>query len=138
MLIQDQKIEIQWAAKTKAYYINKGYEFTKYGDKFLVDVNDLPPTVKIDVDVICDYCGKVFKKTYGRYNLEISKRIYKCACEECKGKKLKESLAIDSKINGYENFIKICDEKGLIPITTRDEIKNSASLLSYVCPSHGL
>lgn len=138
MLIENQKITIKWASKTKQYYQDKGYLFTKYGDCFDVKVMDLMPTVKKEVDVQCDYCGIIFKKPYGRYNYEMSGNIKKCACKKCAGKKLKESLAIDSQNNIYNEFISICNNNNYTPITHRDNAINSDRVLSYICPIHGL
>ena len=138
MILENQEVKIKWSNKTKAYYIDKGYAFTSCGDEFMVKVEDLMPTVKIDVDVQCDYCGKIFKKTYGGYNLEISKKIKKCACNDCKGKKLKESLQIDSNINIYNEFIDICSAKGYTPLTQPGQELNCYTLLSYECPIHGI
>lgn len=57
MLIS-KTVLIKWNAKTKKHYVSLGYEFTKMGDSFEVNVNDLTLGSNVLVDVKCDYCGK--------------------------------------------------------------------------------
>lgn len=56
MIKKGQKIEVEWHQKNKDYYISKGYKFTKYGDIFLVDAEDINSHSKIKIKVICDLC----------------------------------------------------------------------------------
>ena len=62
MIKENQKIEIKWGSRNKNYYINKGYVFTKMGDKFLVEAQDVMPTSAIKVICVCDYCGEEFTR----------------------------------------------------------------------------
>ena len=54
--------------KNKKHYINKGYPFTNYGDKFIAKVEDLSNGCLAMVKVKCDYCGEVFSKTFHQHN----------------------------------------------------------------------
>ena len=137
MIVQDQKVQINWARNTKSHYISKGYEFTKFGDPFYVDVNDLPKTTKIYIDVICDYCGNKFKKQYGLYNAEISNGINKCCCINCQPKKLSEAKLLINNEKYYNEFLNLCDKYGFEPISTKEDYNGTSTILKYICPKHG-
>ena len=91
-MLENQKVKIKWNSYTKKYYIEKGYNFTKIGDEFFVDVFDLQQSSGAKVKVICDYCGKEFEKTYKNYNIGRKSVIQKDSCESCKGLKRKDVL----------------------------------------------
>lgn len=67
MLVPNQYVEMRWHPQHKAYYIDKGYAFTKVGDIFMVKAEDLPKGSHAKVRVICDYCGKEILKEYREY-----------------------------------------------------------------------
>ena len=58
MLIENQTIEIKWSAANKKLYMQKGYEFTNFGDAFYINVEDLTNGSHTKVKVKCDYCGE--------------------------------------------------------------------------------
>ena len=97
MLIQDQNIEVTWNAFIKNYYVEKGYNYTKMGDIFLVSLKDLLKSSHSKVRVICDYCGIEFEKTYKDYN---SQHDNGDCCKHCQGKK---ALYVGEKRYG-ENY----------------------------------
>lgn len=86
MLKPNQFVSVSWNPKTKRYYQDKGYVFTKINDKFEVKVEDLPQTSHNVVIVICDYCGKEISVTMTNYSRSI-KRNGKIACSACRIKK---------------------------------------------------
>ena len=52
---------VKWNNKNKNYYINKGYNYTKCGEDFVVNIEDLTLGSKSIIEVQCDYCGKGFR-----------------------------------------------------------------------------
>ena len=55
-----RKLLIKWSYNQRKYYEEKGYIFTKYGEDFEVNFEDLPHSSDRFIDVQCDYCGKIF------------------------------------------------------------------------------
>lgn len=89
MLIPNQTVIIKWSNKNKQHYIAKGYEFTKVGDEFVVNVEDLTFGSHSIVKVKCDYCGKVIEKKFHTYNLQHDED-FGDACRECQPQKNKK------------------------------------------------
>lgn len=67
VLMDNQKIEITWNNANKKHYISKGYNFTKNGDKFVINVKDLSKGSNHKVEVICDNCGTAKTMNYSDY-----------------------------------------------------------------------
>lgn len=63
-LILPQILKIKWTTVYKQHYINKGYNFTKYGDEFEINILDLPFNSTVKVRCICDYCKEEILKPY--------------------------------------------------------------------------
>jgi Rieske Fe-S protein len=103
----------------------------------MVSVEDLPPSSKKKVNVQCDYCGEIFQKQYCHYCKEKTDEIPKTVCEKCHGLKIQEIRRLHAKQWVYDDFIAICKEKGYTPITKQDEIVDSSTFLTYICPIHG-
>jgi len=61
MGLKSKTIIIQWAVKTRKWYIEKGYKYTKLKDEFEVKVEDLTDCSHFAVDVTCDGCGEPLK-----------------------------------------------------------------------------
>lgn len=93
-IVQDQLIEVKWHPKNYKHFMNKGYNFTKFGETLYVNVFDLIENSIAKVDVICDYCGKNYKAQYRKLynNIKTNDKILsKCACcKKCLAKKLSE------------------------------------------------
>lgn len=77
MLIKDQLVETTWNSTTKKYYMEKGYKYTKIGDSFFVKLEDLPLNSHSKIDIICDFCGDKFQKTYPEIREKINMSYYK-------------------------------------------------------------
>lgn len=106
---------VKWNAKTKKYYTDLGYKYTKMKDEFVVDVHDLSDGSNVSVDVQCDYCGRVYKKQWYNYILENRKStIHKDSCGSCKSIKAKESV---NKTYGVDNVFQLDDVKNKIAET---------------------
>ena len=110
-LILPQKIKKKWNSSKREYYESKGYKYTKAGDEFEVNVEDLTPGAKDLVLVECDVC-KSKKQYLIKYRNYYKKKGKKAACENCKSNKkltIEEIQEIARKKNGeclsktYEN-----------------------------------
>ena len=121
-LIYDKIMEIKWHPNNYKHFINKGYNFTKFGDVFLCKTIDLKENSCIKVEVICDYCGKhyftQFRKIYK--NLSSDNEIdRKCVCcKKCLAKKLSElsmqkyGVSYTSKLDSTkQKYIETCNKK---------------------------
>lgn len=103
MLVLPQEVEVGWWFTNKRYYESKGYIFTGYGDKFNVNVLDLPVGSNVFVNIICDYCKEPIEKRYVEY-LTQRKIIEKDCCKNCYPQKVKETNFIKygkESINQY-------------------------------------
>jgi very-short-patch-repair endonuclease len=112
--ILSKNIEIQWVHKTKEFYVNKGYEFTNFGEYFIVDVSDLPQTSTYKIKVKCDVCGKERELELQYYNKNIKKHgFYTCggACSKVKCEKTCLLKYGDKNYNNKEKCKKTCLER---------------------------
>ena len=106
------KVELKWNSKIKKHYEKLGYMYTKMGDVFEVNVNDLTNGSHVFVDVKCDYCGKTYKKHWANYLQENNNStIHKDSCNSCKSLKAKESVQY---IYGCDNVFQLEDIKNKI------------------------
>ena len=97
MLVENQIISVRWAKKTKNHYIEKGYNFTQYGDTFDVHIKDLPLGSDYIIAYQCDYCNEIKYKQYQAYNAQLRKSISKkdcCPNKDCVHKKTIEQNLI--------------------------------------------
>jgi hypothetical protein len=88
-MIISKQVEIKISSKNKSHYIKKGYNAI-YGEKIIVNVNDLPPSSKTIIKVKCDVCGNEKDLSLQKYNKNISKyNLYTCStkCAYVKNKK---------------------------------------------------
>lgn len=74
---------IKWNNKNRKYYESLGYKFTKSGDSFKVPVEQLTPSSKAEVEVLCDFCKEVVvKKKYQVYIKQHHAKYGDC-CAKC-------------------------------------------------------
>lgn len=90
MLIS-KEVEMTWTHSNKKYFIEKGYNFDKYGSIFNVKVEDLTDSSMKIVKCKCDYCNEEFDKKYSKY-LKSRIIVEKDACQKCSNKKQKDVL----------------------------------------------
>ncbi|WP_299831282.1 zinc-ribbon domain-containing protein [uncultured Metabacillus sp.] len=117
MLIE-QLIKVKWSNRNKKHFIEKGYSFSKNGDEFLVDVNDLKKGSHYFVRFICDYCNganqideKSKWKKFKDYNYQreiVSKDC--CISQECMNKKnrglvTKRDRYVKHQLTDFQNLI---------------------------------
>lgn len=60
MIVPDQKVKVKWYGSNIKIYKSKGYEYTKLGDEFFIDINDLPRGSREEIKCKCDYCNEIF------------------------------------------------------------------------------
>lgn len=104
-MLKTKYVIIEWQPRNINYYKNKGYSYTKIGDKFKVKVKDISKGSHILVDVECDGCGEILNdiewKNYLRYIHDNGKYYcIKCSSnlfgkEKCRKTKLKRSKSFE-------------------------------------------
>ena len=62
-----EEVTIKWSARTRKHYEDKGYVFTKTGDKFNVNAGDLTDCSSALVNVQCDGCGTLMSGVFVEY-----------------------------------------------------------------------
>lgn len=88
-ILLTEKVKLKWCSKTKYHYINCGYEFTKIGDYFEANINDVTKGSSVKVNVKCDYCGNIYETSYSTYLKTV--RDGKNACKKCASIRTKET-----------------------------------------------
>lgn len=133
MFDDTQLIEMQWVSRNRKRYETFGYEFTHIYDIFMVKARDLPKGSDKYVDVVCDYCGNVYKQQYKHQYYHKGKDC----CKNCWNKKMQESMndmygvshALQSPefVQKYENTCveKFGCKKHLASKRVREKILNS-------------
>lgn len=135
MLVPNQKVEVRWNPQNIRWYEEKGYEYTKTGETFLCKAEDLMPTCKILVSVICNYCGDVFSTTNGNYNRAIKKDgTMSCSNPKCKSIKISN---IEKK-ESFNKYIDFCKINNYTPLTNFENFKGLRGQVQYNCKRHGL
>lgn len=105
-MLLKQIVNLKWNSKIKKHYVDLGYKFTKMGDEFSVNVNDLTKGSNAKIQVKCDYCGNIYDIAwYSYYNLKQKKNNKDCCGNpQCTTQKAKESLVL---MHGVDNARKI-------------------------------
>lgn len=82
-MLLTERVVIKWNNKNRKYYESLGYKFTKNGDSFEVLVEQLTPSSKAEVEVLCDFCKEVVvKKKYQTYMKQHHPKYGDC-CAKC-------------------------------------------------------
>lgn len=136
MLVENQQIKVKWVSANKNWYIDKGYTFTKIWDYFYVKAEDLMPTSKYEVRVICDYCGKEYISQFGTYFVGINTNG-KNACYDCKGNKTHETYMNKLSENRYTSINGRCQELGYTLLDSIEDISTVSGTTHFLCPHHG-
>lgn len=100
-MLLSNKSTVTWHARNIEYYESLGYEYSRIGDQFEINTEELPRHSKVYVLVKCDYCGTKFKTKY-RVHLDGREKIKKDACQKC-GKKKVDEITIIEKGSLKEN-----------------------------------
>lgn len=128
-LILQEKTIITWNGYTKKYYMDKGYNFTKIGDKFEIKTLDLMETSTNLIKMKCPICGKeyfsqyrkIFKKNKSNINIHTICSPY--CFTKIKMKNIKCDICNEKAKKSYR-FInnKRCCEKCQRPISRKGYI----------------
>jgi len=137
MLLLPQTVKVKWYSANIKWYKSKGYLYTKIGDEFELDVLDLLGCSRVFVKLICDYCGKLYKKTYQNYIHQNSKStIHKDCCIDCKHIKKRESNII---VYGIDEIFKLPEIRNKISDNYKNkneeelrQIKNKRENTNYI------
>ena len=109
---------IKWNNKNRKYYESLGYKFTKSGDSFKVPVEQLTPSSKAEVEVLCDFCkAVVVKKKYQVYIKQHHAKYGDC-CAKCQP--IKNKLCCLDKY-GVDNGSKTQEAKDKIKEVTLEK-----------------
>ena len=113
MLITTE-VEIKWHPRNKAWYINKGYFYTKLGDIIKVKTNDLLIGSNVDVEVKCD-CKECdnpisFIISWQNYMKTIQKYNNKYYCKRCISKLYGGEKGRLTKLKNGKSFKQWCIE----------------------------
>lgn len=136
MLVPNQIIKMKWTGSCIPYYKSKGYPYTKYGEEFEVKAEDLSPSSRKKVKVICDFCNKEYNLDYKDY-LDKTDSEGKNCCSKCRGKRI--SQRYKEKIPFYiQKARQKCEELGLVLLSTENDYIDSDTPLKILCPKHGI
>lgn len=91
MLVPNQQIEIRWSTTNVEHYKSKGYNYTKFGDSFLVRAEDLMSGCKTKIKVECDCCHKICETDNRNYLISMKLHNGHYYCRSC-CQKSKETL----------------------------------------------
>ena len=135
MLVPNQKVEVKWNSRNVRWYKEKGYEYTKTGETFMCEVEDLMPSCKIKVKAICDYCGDILECENVNYNRAINKKgKISCGRKECIGNAISDA----EKAISYNKYLEFCKNNNYKPHTSFDDYNGVRSSVKFECEKHGL
>jgi hypothetical protein len=99
-MLLTKEVEVLWNQKTYKRYIEKGYKFTKWGDTFIVPVEDIVGYSGATVYYSCDYCGKEVPVIYGNYKKyhKSNEFVKKDCCSDCVPKKQQEIVEVKNSM----------------------------------------
>ena len=119
---------MKWHPRSKVWYVNKGYTYTKMGKYFDVKVGDLQRGSCILVDVKCD-CGECknpyLKPTWSDY-FKCVKKDGKYYCSKCAKKLYIAESARKTRLKNGKSF----EQWGLEELSKKDV---DEILLRWVC-----
>ncbi|MFI2856770.1 zinc-ribbon domain-containing protein [Paenibacillus sp. JSM ZJ436] len=81
----EEYAETVWHSSSKSHYLEKGYVFTKFGDKFLVPIEDLSPSSSAELTKVCDDCGSMIskKQKFGAIMIQRKRTDGRDRCGSC-------------------------------------------------------
>jgi hypothetical protein len=100
-MLLTKQLEIYIAGNVANYYNNNNIAI-KLNSKNILPIELVNPKSHIEVDAICDVCGKEVKVQYRRYNQSMGKGGYYACSSSCSLQKRKKSTL---EKYGVENFV---------------------------------
>lgn len=137
ILIENQYIKIKVNRKTRKQYEEKGYNINEDTKTVKVLCDDLSKGSHSKVKVKCDFCGKVKDVVWKDY-YSYSKNNDKYACSKCRQTKTSQNNLVERQEKLYSSAIAFCEEKGYRLLSNKKDIKNSNTIVDYICPYHGV
>ncbi|WP_310877188.1 hypothetical protein [Priestia megaterium] len=130
MLYKDTMF-IKWHNRTKKYYEDLGYKFTKQFDEFEVLIKDLLPTCVQKIQLKCDTneCGEIYTMDYRDY-YNRKDPYQKDYCKKC----MRRSGQPPSK-DFLDDMYKDFKKKGYT-LTSNEDYKDNNSPLIFICDKH--
>lgn len=130
MIVPNQRIKVKWCSSNVNWYKSKGYNYTKFGDEFEINANDLPLSSHYKVKVVCSYCGQEYETPFVQH-IKSESNFGDC-CKKCKPQKSKktfnEKYGVDNPFQAEsckEKSKQTCLERyGYERACQSDEIKN--------------
>lgn len=109
MLVSETSTVV-WNSRNKKHYTELGYQFTKMGDQFEVNIQHLTNGSISTVKVRCDYCGKEYTTQWHTYvHTHRRSKLESDACVDCGERKSTD--AIIKLYGSYAGLHKHTDEK---------------------------
>ena len=102
-------VKVKWNSANKKHYESLGYAYTKIGDEFEVDVNDLTKGSNVKVECSCDNCNKLLSWRYCKYLLYV-KEERKTSCNKCATKLYGGENSRKTKLKNGKSFYDWCIE----------------------------
>ena len=102
-------VKVKWNSANKKHYESLGYAYTKIGDEFEVDVNDLTKGSNVKVECSCDNCNKLLSWRYCKYLLYV-KEERKTYCNKCATKLYGGENSRKTKLKNGKSFYDWCIE----------------------------
>ena len=102
-------VKVKWNPANRKHYESLGYIFTKYGEEFEADVNNLPKGSHIKVECFCDNCKKDLYWAYSAYNKYV-KEDGKTYCSKCGTKLYGGENTRKTKLKNGKSFYDWCIE----------------------------
>lgn len=108
MIVPNQKIKVKWCSSNVSWYKEKGYIYTKFGDEFEVDAEDLPLCSHYKIKVVCSYCNQEYETPFVQH-IKSEANLGDC-CKKCH---LLKAAKTCNKKYGVDNPFQseICKEK---------------------------
>jgi hypothetical protein len=130
-MIITKKVIVNINNSNKKFYILKGYKWND-DNKCLVNVNDLPNSSHVIINVKCDNCGVIKESIYKNYYKITNGLINDYYCDNCKHIKTKETnlekYGVTSSFHRIEikekRKNKLIDRYGVDHPLKSDDIKN--------------
>lgn len=99
-MIIDKTVKIKWNGRNKKRLQNLGYIYTKMNDEVEVKIQDLSNGSNTLIHIQCDYCGKIFTRTYDTH-MRLCKKdvVHKDCCGNAECTSLKAEETIIAKYN---------------------------------------
>lgn len=114
-IVPKQQVKTHWVPNMRQHYEDLGYEFTKQGDVFWVDVGDLKKSSHLKVNVQCPHCLEVRSKVYKDIFRDGHTYCHKCVSlskrDNLVGRKFGRLTVIEFSHNahGHRYWKSICD-----------------------------